>query len=333
MKINKLKKLIKEEIQKLQEQYASQLICNVCLEDAQLASSLGVETGLVSFSPGNSSADLVGFTGVYYGGEGESWMEDNYQDFPVFMCENQYPSEEAIETCNNIEIYSDLPSYESLVENCNIQQTIIEACDGGEMVNGYFITTLNNGWYYADGYTSGCYNESGTGYWLPYVSSPPYGPYEGLQCGGCGVYGYSNPELPYTLYGNVHADLINCNPPKEELPKFCCDFDAFNFQPEVGGYNVNQIIITNDPNNQCDNTLCEGCNDINLESEINSIEPNVGGIGPFCQKCTSNSWLGHPLEPYCECCPPPPKGMPPFSKKDPLKDKMQKLAGIKPEKK
>ena len=127
--------------------------------------------------------------------------------------------------------------------------------------------------------------------------------------------------------GNI-TEFPGCSDSSDEidLPTFCCDFDAFNFQPEVEGYNVNQIIMTNDPNNQCDNTLCTGCNDIDFESEVSS----AGGVGPFCQKCMTNSWSGHPLEPYCECCP---AGQRPLPLKKPVKDRMQKLAGIKPEEK
>ena len=38
-------------------------------------------------------------------------------------------------------------------------------------------------------------------------------------------------------------------------PKFCCDFDATNFNPTVNGVNVNQAIMTN--SDKCDNSLCE----------------------------------------------------------------------------
>ena len=65
---------------------------------------------------------------------------------------------------------------------------------------------------------------------------------------------------------------------------------------------------------------------LDFESEVSS----AGGVGPFCQKCMTNSWSGHPLEPYCECCP---AGQRPLPLKEPVKDRMQKLAGIKPEKK
>ena len=67
--------------------------------------------------------------------------------------------------------------------------------------------------------------------------------------------------------------------------------------------------------------FCDIC--ANFESSI------PVSVSSFCTKCETNSWVGSGYEQYCECCPENPPSLP-HKDKNPLKNRFQKLAKIKP---
>ena len=133
---------------------------------------------------------------------------------------------------------------------------------------------------------------------------------------GCPAFYTLEPSMQNTMCGYCTDDpnaYSHC-----ECCEFCCDFDASNFDPSAYGINVNQAIATNSA--LCNNDLCE----------YQGGMPGPEGIPPVPKK---------------ELPPPPMKDTPVSQKTDriinpggsglvrPLRERLQKLAGLKKKKK
>jgi len=262
MKINKLKKLIREEIQKLQEQSRG-IPCYVCVTDqstlmdnfinfpnGQVAQ--GIDENGVFEGTFTSNMSIMGLEPGVPGPQGQCGIFLNDMEYS-----GMYISVTGAYNYTNI-------NYDIAAAGCRppvIQDDSVPIsvnCGLCGDADGDGVVT------YQDAMSVLNYTLTNASTNIPCL--------EYVDVSGDGSVNEVDAALIYDyVLGNI-TEFPGCSdsPDEIDLPTFCCDFDAFNFQPEVEGYNVNQIIMTNDPNNQCDNTLCTGCNDIDFESEVSS---------------------------------------------------------------
>lgn len=153
-------------------------------------------------------------------------------------------------------------------------------------------------------------------------------------------------NLPDPISGCTDSTALNYNP-EAYIDDNSCQYMKYNCSTCDG--------CVEDPNGpfstmeECNNSA-GGCVPTNINTFFNNCPgPQCGGfpnVQEFCNRCnveyeSTQEWAQLNNLPNCDCCQNviitgDPEGLPslsPLPPKDPVKDKMQKLAGIKPEKK